>query len=131
VLETDVVAAGAALLAGDPERALELSDDALAREAAIGGSAVHGSVLRRLRGEANLWLGRIDDARDELEVGLTIARASGADYEIALTLAVLERVGRMQGRPVRSAAAVESREILERLGVRAVVWTPPATRVTG
>ena len=99
-----------------------------AREAAIGGSAVHGSALRRLRGEANLWLGRVDDAREELELSLAVARANGADYEIALTLAVLERVGRMQGRPLEDAATVESREILERLGVRAVVWTPPATR---
>jgi tetratricopeptide (TPR) repeat protein len=126
ILETEVMSAEAALLAGDPEQALDLSADALAREAAIGGSAVHGSALHRIRGEAQLWLGNVDTARDELELSLTAARDSGTDYEIALTLAVLERVGLLQGRPLDDASRRESRQILERLGVRAVVWTPPA-----
>jgi tetratricopeptide (TPR) repeat protein len=127
ILETDVVAVEAALLACEPERALELSVDALAREAASGGAALHGAALRRVRGEAYLFLGRLDQARSELELSLAVARANSADYEVALTLAVLERVTRMEGRPFGAEASEESRTILERLGVRAVVWTPPST----
>jgi class 3 adenylate cyclase/tetratricopeptide (TPR) repeat protein len=126
ILETDVVAVEAALLAHEPERALELSVDALAREAASGGAALHGAALRRVRGEAYLLLGELDQARAELELSLAVARANSADYEVALTLAVLARVARMEDRQLGAEAAEESRVILERLGVRAVVWTPPA-----
>jgi hypothetical protein len=81
-----------------------------------------------VRGEAYLLLDRLDRARAELELSLAVARANNTDYEVALTLAVLERVARVEGTPLAPDAHEESREILERLGVRAVVWTPPATR---
>ncbi len=128
LLETDVVAVEAALLARQPERALQLSADALEREAAAGGAALHGAALRRVRGEAYLLLDRLDQARAELELSLAVARANSAAYEVALSLAVLERVARLEARTVGTEASEESRAILERLGVRAVVWTAPTTQ---
>jgi hypothetical protein len=106
---------------------LELSADALTRDAAAGGAALHSAALRRVRGEAYLLLGRLDQARAELELGLAVARANSMDYDVALALAVLARVARLEERPLGAEASEESRAILERLGVRAVVWTPPAT----
>ncbi len=124
MLETDVVAVENALLAGDHVGALVLAADALAREEALGGSAIHGATLRRLLGEAALALGRVDDTRRELEASIALADDHGAEYERALALTALERLGRLTGEGPDPARTAESHEILERLQVRAVVWTP-------
>lgn len=123
VLLVDALTAECALLSGEDEAALKLAGDALDKAGSIGGAAVYAPLLLRLRGEALVKLGMRSEGRTDLEASLEAARARGLDYEIALTLLGLGRLGEGDA----EAFEAEGVAILERLGVRSIPGAPAAS----
>ncbi|MDQ1466732.1 MAG: hypothetical protein QOH10_1147 [Actinomycetota bacterium] len=126
MLQTDVWIVEAMVLAGDPAT-LAHADDIRARAAANGGVSVTTPALERVRGYALAQLNDWAAARAAFEASLEAARARDADYEVALTLDALARLGALQGEDV-AALETESRTMFERLGVRRVVEVPFTSR---
>ncbi|HZR94547.1 MAG TPA: tetratricopeptide repeat protein [Gaiellaceae bacterium] len=85
VVETKIRLAEAALLAGEPESALQIADGALANEGSAGAPNVL-ALAERVRGYALAALDRRDEALAALEKSLQTARAADTLYELALTL---------------------------------------------
>jgi tetratricopeptide (TPR) repeat protein len=92
-------------LGGDASRAVMITGR-------LGDSSPELPSLKRIRGMALARLGRLGEARRDLDAALAIARQSGALYDIAAALDVLRLVG------VDSEQQTDEREeLLERLGV--------------
>jgi class 3 adenylate cyclase/tetratricopeptide (TPR) repeat protein len=108
--------AEAAVLAGDPERALREADVA-ERTGAANPPPPLQAVLHRVRGYAHLQQSREPDAIEEFQRSLSAARTGDALYEIALTLHALGRLG-------DSSAAAEAATLLARLHVAHVAEVP-------
>ena len=109
--------AEAALLAGDPERALQEAHLAgLASESEQ--PAVLRALLHRVRGYAYSQLRRPDDAEDEFEASIEAARAGDALYELALSLRAQER---LRGVPTEAG---EAQRLLDALQVTCVSEVP-------
>ena len=123
VLETDVWTAECLVLMDDSQGALDVIDVSLAREGAMGGASVHRATLQRLRGYAWARLGRLDEAREALEDSLAVARARGAEFEVALTLEAQSAVAPLAGAAFHPPED-EHRLVLERLGVRRLPPVP-------
>ena len=111
------------VLQGAGTDALRLASDALERADKIPGVSVIAANLHRLRGWAYIQSGRVLEARAALEESLRLARLEdenlgikSADYEIALTLDALVRLGELTGQRTDELAA-ERDEILDGLGV--------------
>ncbi len=121
VLETKARMAECLFLAGDVGAALDAADTAIEQSRALGGVSAQHPLLFRIRGAALLRRGDHDGARDALEESLRAAAARDADYEQALTLRVLGRLGDDSDDDEYAAAQADSAAILARLGV---VWTP-------
>ena len=100
-------------LGGDPSRALALADE----QFAAGSDEI--SLLTRVRGIALARLGDLDGAAAALELAVAGARERGEDFDVALGLDALARIGRG-----RAPELAERDEILARLGVMAL---PPIT----
>ena len=119
-LLVDARVAEALELGGDHDRAVELAARTLARAAGDEGSALVLPVLNRVLGQAHLLAGRLDDAREALE--LAIAEASRVEhrYEEALALAALSALG-----DAPSEAAARRDSLFEQLGIVALpaAWT--------
>ncbi len=118
------------VLEGAGVDALTLASGALARAETVPGVSVVVANLHRLRGWAYLQTGRPDEAREALEESLRLARLEGenfgirsADYEIALTLGALVRLGALTGERTDELEA-ERDTILGRLGVVKVPEPP-------
>ena len=94
---------------GDPHRALALADAQLA----AGNDEV--SLLTRVRGIGLARLGDLDGAAAILEIAVAGARERGEDFDVALGLDVLARIGR-----ARAAERAARDAILARLGVVAL-----------
>ena len=77
------------LLQGRWEPAIETARNALEKIQAMGGIAPQVPSLHRVIGYALAGLGRLDEARVEIEVSAEAARARDASYELALTLRAL------------------------------------------
>jgi class 3 adenylate cyclase/predicted ATPase len=120
VIETDARTAECLLFQGANREAIELATDALARAERTAAVSVHVPLLQRIRGLALARLGATDEASDALDMSLLIARARGADHEIALTLDALTALHRVTGEDHDEALDEERDAILERLGVIAV-----------
>jgi len=103
-----LIAEGEAL-AGDPNRALALADEQLA----AGNDEV--SLLTRVRGIALARLGDLDGAATALELAVAGARERGEDFDVALGLDALARIGH-----ARAPEHAERDDILARLGVTAL-----------
>jgi tetratricopeptide (TPR) repeat protein len=116
--ETEARLAEAALLAGHYEDAFDTARATL-EQAAPGDVGPHlRAWLERLRGWALLSAGDADGARAFLNEALRIARDVGADYEAALTLAVLASLERWAGDAAGAATlAAEAEVLFARLGV--------------
>ena len=109
--------AEAAVLAGDPERALREAHLAeLTSEADQ--SATFRALVHRVRGYANSQLGRPDDAAKEFEQSIEAAREADALYELALSLRAQER---LSGAPADSG---EAQRLLDALHVTCVSEVP-------
>ncbi len=89
---------------GNAEKALEFADACLA--AAIATESRRNIVKgRRLKGEAFLFLDRLEDAETEIVEALRVAREVGNPAQLRLTLAVLGRLRQAQGRLEEARAA--------------------------
>jgi predicted ATPase/class 3 adenylate cyclase len=123
VLVTEARLAELLVLERSAEDALDRAAQTLARSAASEGIFPLAPTLHRMRGLALLQLGRFDEARTALEVGLEGAREAEADYEVALALDALAVLGRLDG----ETAEPDERErdaIFARLGVIATPEFP-------
>jgi hypothetical protein len=92
-------------LGGDAWRATELTRG-------LGASSVELPWLKRIRGIALARLGRLDEAMDELDDSLGVARQRGALYQVAATLDVLHALGAESDQ-----VAGERDSLLGRLGI--------------
>ncbi|HKN62981.1 MAG TPA: tetratricopeptide repeat protein, partial [Gaiellaceae bacterium] len=107
--------AEAAVLAGDPHRALREADVAeLTGEAS---TPPLQALLHRVRGYAHLQQSRESDAIEEFQRSLAAARSGDALYEVALTVHALGRLG-------DSNAAAEAKALLDRLDIAQVAEVP-------
>jgi tetratricopeptide (TPR) repeat protein len=106
---------------GSVTEALALVEGSLRREA-LSGDTAFAAMLHRLRGYANVALGRIADAWADFDESLAVARGMGAAYEVALTLEAISVVAELGGLAVDPSTADERAALLEQLGVLA---TPP------
>jgi class 3 adenylate cyclase/predicted ATPase len=103
--QVELILAEAEALGGDASRAAVITER-------LGASSRELSWLKRIRGIALARLGRRAEAMDELEAALSVARQSGALYDMAATLDVLHALG---DEPEQRAGERDS--LLERLGV--------------
>src|SRR5206468_1359162 len=92
LIDTDARIAEALVFQGEGLPALELTTATLDRSAATGG-AMQDPLLRRIRGYAIAQLGDVEAAHTELRYALDEARSRKAQYEAALTLDAIARVG--------------------------------------
>src|SRR5580765_6774823 len=102
-------------LAGDYDRAAELAARTLQHAAEDEGSSLVRPVLNRVLGEAHLLAGRIDAAREALEVAIAEASRVEHRYEEALALAALRRIGGASGE-----ASARREKLFEQLGIVAL-----------
>lgn len=123
VIETDARIAECLIFRGDSLDALELVGEALAKDDTMGGVSVQAPLLHRLRGQALMQLGRIDEARPSLEESLRTANARNASFDEALTLRALAQLAEIAGASDAEARR-RSEQILTELDVVSV--TDPA-----
>jgi tetratricopeptide (TPR) repeat protein len=121
-LESDVRIAECLAMQGRASEALELSTEALARSETLGGPAT--PQLQRVRGCALAQLGRLSEAREALEESVAGARGREAEYEEALALQALARIGAIEGSSDAPELDARYRPIFERLGVVAAPMIP-------
>lgn len=111
---------------GEIARALDLLDAAMRREQ-LSGDRAFAAMLHRLRGYGYAAEGRLTDAWAEFDESLAVARASGAVYEVALTLEAISVVAELGGLAEDPSAAEERAALLAQLGVQ--VTPPPPLRI--
>ena len=99
VLLTDARHAECLVLEGKAKAARRLANAALRRAEALGDVFGSKAVLYRARGCALLQLGRLEEARRDLEASLDDARRREAQYDIALALDALVALGRLASEP--------------------------------
>jgi class 3 adenylate cyclase/tetratricopeptide (TPR) repeat protein len=121
-LESDVRIAECLAMQGRSTQALELATEALARSETLGGPAT--PQLQRVRGCALARLGRLSEARDALEESVAGAKGREAEYEEALALEGLARIGAIEGSSDTPELEARYRAIFERLGVVAAPVIP-------
>ena len=114
-LESDVRIAECLAMQGRASEALDLSTDALARSETLGGPAT--PQLQRVRGCALAQIGRLPEAREALEQSVAGARGREAEYEEALALHALARIGAIERSSNTPDLQARYRAIFERLGV--------------
>ena len=98
---------------GDAERALEVAR----RELETSGR--HRPLLQRVSGIALARLGRVAEADEQLRISLASARDGEADYEVAATIDVLDRLGLAEEDMLRDRDEIMERLRIERLPVLA------------
>ena len=121
-LESDVRIAECLAMQGRASEALELATEALARSETLGGPATPSS--NGFRGCALAQLGRLSEAREALEESVAGARGREAEYEEALALQGLARIGAIEGSSDAPELDARYRAIFERLGVVAAPMIP-------
>jgi tetratricopeptide (TPR) repeat protein len=121
-LESDVRIAECLAMKGRSTQALEIATEALGRSETLGGPAT--PQLHRVRGCALAQLGRLSEAREALEESVAGARTREAEYEEALALQGLARIGAIEGSEDAPALEARYRAIFERLGVVAAPMIP-------
>lgn len=123
LLTTDAWLIECLVLEGKGAAALPLAAEALQRAETISGMSVVVTHLHRIRGWAYMQTGDLAAAREALDESLRMARLEEANFggmstqfEAALTLGALVRLGALTGEPVGELEA-ERDAILGRLGV--------------
>jgi class 3 adenylate cyclase/tetratricopeptide (TPR) repeat protein len=114
-LLADARLAEALQLGGEYDRAAELAARTLEHAADDEGSSLIRPVLNRVLGQAHLLAGRLDAAREALEVAIAEANRVEHRYEEALALAALSRTGRAS-----SEASARRDALFEQLGIVAL-----------
>jgi tetratricopeptide (TPR) repeat protein len=115
-LEVALYLADCVTRAGDPEAALALLEQASAE--AGGEAAMLASTMARVRAEALVELGRLDEAGAEIAIGLSQARQQGLLYEEALLLRARIDLASRSGQDADPTESARAMELLARLGVR-------------
>jgi class 3 adenylate cyclase/tetratricopeptide (TPR) repeat protein len=123
-LESDVRIAECLAMQRRSTQALELATEALTRSETLGGPAT--PQLQRVRGCALAQLGRLSEAREALQESVAGASGREAEYEEALALQALARIGAIDGSLDTPELEARYRAILERLGVVAAPVIPIA-----
>ena len=102
-------------LGGEYDRAAELAARTLEHAAGDEGSSLIRPVLNRVLGQAHLLAGRLDAAREALELAIAEANRVEHRYEEALALAALSRTG-----SASSEASARRDALFEQLGIVAL-----------
>jgi tetratricopeptide (TPR) repeat protein len=116
---TDARRAECYLLQGLSEQAHGMAVETLELARAEEATSQLVPMLERVRGEALMQLGRVDEAEEALTESLAVARARGADYEVALALDGLVALRDSRNEETTTLEA-ERDEIFARLGVASV-----------
>ena len=124
VLDIDARVAECHLLKGEPEPALALADEILAKPDSSGAIARLTPQLNRVRGYAMLMQGDPFGAREAFETSLTVARERKERFEIALTLNALIELDRLEGVEPPQEFVDESRAAIAKLKIRALPAAP-------
>jgi class 3 adenylate cyclase/tetratricopeptide (TPR) repeat protein len=103
--EAEIAMAEAEALGGDASRAAELAEAHLSSQREL-------AWVKRIRAIALARLGQLDEAIDELENALSIARERDSVYDVAATLDVLQMLG-----AASQTALAERDSMLSRLGI--------------
>jgi class 3 adenylate cyclase/tetratricopeptide (TPR) repeat protein len=116
VVDADIASAEAHLLAGRPEQALVLIEEALPEAAAIHAARLLPSAYR-VQAAALLASGEVAKAREALAEGLRQSSSPNVAHERGFLLAVAARIARQDNDPDAERLAEQAREALELLGV--------------
>ncbi|MFL5737517.1 MAG: tetratricopeptide repeat protein [Actinomycetota bacterium] len=128
ILETDLRSAELMLMQERSKDAGMLAENGLERVRSLGGAVQEPGFLR-VRGYALMQDSDLDAAEAAFRESLAAAREREAEFEVALTLDAMVRLGELRGTPA-DEEATEARDIFERLRVTAVpsVPVPPVPR---
>jgi ATP/maltotriose-dependent transcriptional regulator MalT len=124
LLEVEARRAENLMWRGDPERALQLVEDSLARADLQEGLFVLRSMLQRLRAYALACTGRPADAGAALDESMRLANAVDARYELGLTLLARAHIAEFLDDPVARSLEQEAHSILAPLGVESLPERP-------
>jgi class 3 adenylate cyclase/tetratricopeptide (TPR) repeat protein len=124
LLDVDARIADCRTLAGDPDAALAILTDALARARASKGGAKSISLLERALGHALLRKEDFAGARQALTASLAAARARNDAQEVMLTLHSLLATQRRESVPVSPDLVWEYDALVERFRVQAMPPVP-------
>jgi class 3 adenylate cyclase/tetratricopeptide (TPR) repeat protein len=119
-LRADARVAECMLLRRDAKEALEFARNAVERGTAAGEGGIIMPLLLRTEGYALAQLGNLEGAKAAFEKSLADARSRKDDYETALSLIALGRLGTLTGGASAAELLHDGGAILVRLGVIAV-----------
>ena len=117
IVDADAYLAELLLLRGQPAEALSLAEQTSAAAGRLSERPVQGPLLQRIIAGCHDALGDGETAEIAYDRALELARARGADHEIAFTIAAMVARSRHGGRPVEPALIAESRQLRQRLGL--------------
>ena len=117
IVDADAYLAELLLLRGQPAEALSLAEQTSATAGRLSERPVQGPLLQRIIAGCHDALGDGETAEIAYDRALELARARGADHEIAFTIAAMVARSRHGGRPVEPALIAESRQLRQRLGL--------------
>jgi class 3 adenylate cyclase/tetratricopeptide (TPR) repeat protein len=124
VLDIDARVAECHLLKSEPDAALALADEILAKPDSSGAIARLTPLLNRIRGYAMLMQADPFGAREALEASLAVARERKDRFEVALTLNALIELDRLEGVEPAQEVVDESRAAIADLKIRALPAAP-------
>lgn len=124
VTDIDARVAEARLLRNEPEAALALADEILARSDSADAVARLTPQLHRVRGYAMLLSADAFGAREAFEASLGAARGRKDLFETALTLNALSDLDRLEGVEPPQELVDESRAVAAQLRIRALPVVP-------
>jgi class 3 adenylate cyclase/tetratricopeptide (TPR) repeat protein len=116
VVDADIASAEAHLLAGRPEQALVLTEEAVTEAASIHAATLLPSAYR-VQAAALLAMGEVAQARAALAEGLRQSSSPEVALERGFLLAVAARMARQDNDPDADRLAEQAREALNLLGV--------------
>jgi class 3 adenylate cyclase/tetratricopeptide (TPR) repeat protein len=116
VVDADIASAEASLLAGQPEQALALIEEALAEAASIHAATLLPSAYR-VQAAALLATGAVAQARTALAEGLIRSSSPNVSHERGFLLAVAARIARRDQDPAAAELQQEADDALRSLGV--------------
>ncbi len=132
ILDADLRHCELLLWQRQPDEAFGLAVDCLERSKTWSAGGLNTRWARRLLVWANSQLGRPDLARNDAVELLDIARATQSSADIAMSLATLEALDKVQERETPPRLARERLAIVKRAGVRWVpelpVWPLPGSQ---
>lgn len=117
LLETEAREVERLVLAAEPVSALSLGESLKSRTERFGGLPYVLTMVERLSGYALCQKGEMRRGKTRIETSLRLSRESAADYETALSLQAMSRVGGELGDPRAEGYRNEAEAIFTALGV--------------